>query len=940
MDIVRFLFVLLVFIGSHSGISQGKFDKLIEAGKFSKVEKKIEKKLSKDSRALDYLYSKVMLYNTRDYKDYSTELAYQLGDELANKFVSLPQNDQTKYGKDGLTSLSISSLRSSVIQNAYDDVMVSTDIAQYEAFLQFYKTMDEGKRVQLKTRIYELAYQQVKEQNSVEAYNNFLNDYPLAPQKNTVILSRNKKAFENAKEENTAEAFKVFIYTYPDAIQVNMAWQYIYKMEFDRVSASTNYRDYVSYMSEYPKSPFKSVAEEKYELYLYQEKTRSQSMDDYISFIQDYPKNRYRNEAINRAFQVGVKSNDFLMLKYVAEKLGSYGEISAIVQSMYQIIRMDGRSSYLNKFYGEYGEYVDELMYKKDLEVALRYDNLNLKDISFTNYNEIDQFIRDAAPRAIGLNALISMCRAPIDAENWSEATKVFKKYRSDFDGNKDYNKTLALLEESVINDFKKTPIDEKLNTEDGNEYVPIMSADGTKIFFCGQFRPDNLGGEDIFISTMNGLSWSEPRLMEELCTYNNNEAPLSITVDGTKMTLFINGKVYETNKTINGWSEPELMDDNINQGTWNADLNYTGDGQAVLFTSIREGGYNYASESRQSNYYASDIYVSIKDMNGEWQEPINLGPIINTAYTERTPFLHPDMKTLYFSSNGHGGLGGLDVFMCTRLSEESWTEWSEPINLGKYFNTSGSNWGYKITTDGKRAYFSEQKSSKETNQDLFWLKLPPRLRPELVATIKGNLKDREEKPIGARLVIQDLASGNVVAEANSDPTNGEFFVVLPLGKIYGYHVDKKEFYPISGNIDLREEDNAVEKLDNIEMVTFEEMIKEGLAVPVNNLFFDFGKSDLLPESKPELKRIAKILLEAPDLKIRVEGHTDNVGSEEFNHNLSLKRCNAVKHFLISEGCSPDQVKTIGYGQEKPKATNETEGGRAQNRRVELRFIK
>lgn len=927
-------FLVLPFIG----FSQGKYDNLIEAGKYSKAEKKINKKLAKNSNAYDCVYSKCLLLNTRGFDGYSTKEAYTIVGNMDKGIKQLSASDREKYLNAGLSSKAINSLKNAIISNAFDDVMKLENIEDYKQFLNFYTSVDDGKRSQVQNKIYTLAFEEAKKIKTAKAFNNFLNEYPNAPQRKTAITMRNNAAFSEAKEENTVEAFMVFIHTYPNASFVDKAWQFVYKLEYESLSSSTNYRVYKRYMRDYPNSPYNSAAQDKYELYLFQEKTKSGSLDDYISFIQDYPSNKHRSEAIHNAFHVGSQSKDFLKLQYVAEKLSNYGEISEIVDAMYKIIQADGRSSYLEKFHREYGEYIDDLNYDKDIALGYRYDNINLQSITFENYNTIDAFIRDAAPKSIALKALISMCRNPIDATNWNEAAKIFKKYRSDFIGNKAYAKTLLLLEEYVMDDFKKISFGAKVNSEEGQEYIPIVTADGNVLYFCGRNRNDNIGNEDIYVAYNNGLDWQAPKVMDRLSSYDKNEAPESITIDRTQMTLFINGDLYETEKTIDGWSVPEMMGDYINQGKWNSDVSYTGDQQAVLFTSQREGGYNYVIETEKGRSYPTDIYVSVKDEYDNWQEPINLGSTINTMFTERTPFLHPDMKTLYFSSNGHGGLGHLDVYMCTRLTEDSWTEWSTPVNIGKYFNTSGDNWGYKISTNGKKAYFSEEKSTKDQNQGLFWTKLPPRLRPELVATIKGNLKDRDEKPIAAHLVIEDLTSGDFVAEANSDPTSGDFFVVLPLGKIYGYHVEKNEFYPMSGNIDLRQEEDAVEKLDNIEMITFAEMINEKLAVPVNNLFFDFGKSDLLPTSKPELKRIAEIL-KTGDLKISIEGHTDNVGDDDSNYKLSLRRCNAVKLYLILQGVSPSQMETIGFGSTEPVASNETEEGRALNRRVELRFI-
>ena len=321
-----------------------------------------------------------------------------------------------------------------------------------------------------------------------------------------------------------------------------------------------------------------------------------------------------------------------------------------------------------------------------------------------------------------------------------------------------------------------------------------------------------------------------------------------------------------------------------------------------------------------------------------QWTEPESLGYQINTPYAERTPFLHPDMKTLYFSSDGHGGIGKLDVFKSTRLADSCWNCWSKPINLGKEINTEESDWGYKISTDGEKAYFSKKKSAKE-NEDIYWLNLPPHLRPDFVATVSGKLLDINNKPVAAEIKWEDLQTGKSVGQSKSDPSDGSFFIVLPLGKIYGYYINKDEYFPISNNLDLRNNNKPIEIVSDIKLVAFKQMIEEGTAVSINNLFFNFGKYDLLPYSIPELKRVAKII-NNNNLKVEINGHTDNIGDDKNNQVLSEKRAGAVKDFLITEGCSASLLTIVGFGKTQPIASNDNENGRAKNRRVELKFVK
>ena len=330
------------------------------------------------------------------------------------------------------------------------------------------------------------------------------------------------------------------------------------------------------------------------------------------------------------------------------------------------------------------------------------------------------------------------------------------------------------------------------------------------------------------------------------------------------------------------------------------------------------------------------NIYISNLDSNGAWGDPILIGDSINTPYSERTPFLHPDLKTLYFSSDGHGSLGKLDVYKSTRLSDSCWNCWSTPVNMGKEINTIESDWGYKISTDGKTAYFAKSIGESD-NQDIFTLKIPKHLRPDMVAQISGKIVDSDDKAIETDLRWEDLATGEIIGQAKSDPSDGSYFIVLPLGKNYGYFVDNEDYFPLSNNLDLTEMESAVNLSNNVKILSIDEMIKDGTPVPMNNLFFIFAKSNLLNESIPELKRVAKIIKDK-SLQIELSGHTDNIGNDKDNQKLSEARAKSARDYLISIGCNSENIIAKGYGSENPLESNVTDEGRAKNRRVEIKI--
>ena len=328
------------------------------------------------------------------------------------------------------------------------------------------------------------------------------------------------------------------------------------------------------------------------------------------------------------------------------------------------------------------------------------------------------------------------------------------------------------------------------------------------------------------------------------------------------------------------------------------------------------------------------DLFVSLKNEQDAWSSPFNLGTILNTPFKERSPFLHPDMRTLYFSSNGHGGLGGLDVYKTTRIGE-GWTEWTEPVNLGKEINTTGDDWGYKISTDGSMAYFAANFSGD--GEDLFKIDLPDAAKPQKVATIEGILADVDGKPITGIIVVEDLETGKIITSVNTDPNTGEYFIPLPYGKLYSYIVEADGHFPKSHLIDLRSVEKAQTIETEITIPSIEQMIDRQLAIPLNNLFFDTDKATIKTESFPELDRLVE-LINQNKLDVHIAGHTDNVGTAEYNQSLSEKRAEATKAYLVSHGCDISAIEVTGFGLSKPVAENSSEAGRSLNRRVEISF--
>ena len=406
---------------------------------------------------------------------------------------------------------------------------------------------------------------------------------------------------------------------------------------------------------------------------------------------------------------------------------------------------------------------------------------------------------------------------------------------------------------------------------------------------------------------------------MEELNTFFGNEAPLNISSDGTELIGFVSGEISKSVRGLAGWEAFEPMPE-LNIGGWNADAQLVSTKEAYLFASRDDYTDNV------------DLYVAKVDRNGRILTPELLGSTINTPYDERTPFLHPDMKTLYFSSEGHGGYGGLDVFMSRRLADTCWNCWSEPVNLGWAINSTAREWGFKISTDGKMAYYSK-------DGDIHTLELPEEVRPELVATVEGTLVDRYDQAASADIVWEDLETGSAVGRASTDPVTGRYFIVLPTGKIYGYFVVAEGYFGTSSSLDLRNQTQFEVVQEDIELVYLEDALdaEKDLTIRINNLFFEYGSDKLTPLSNAELLRVATLLLES-QRKVKLTGHTDNIGGEAYNLELSKKRASSVKQAFIELNVPAELLEVDGAGESMPVAPNDTEQGRKKNRRVELEF--
>jgi outer membrane protein OmpA-like peptidoglycan-associated protein len=332
----------------------------------------------------------------------------------------------------------------------------------------------------------------------------------------------------------------------------------------------------------------------------------------------------------------------------------------------------------------------------------------------------------------------------------------------------------------------------------------------------------------------------------------------------------------------------------------------------------------------------SKDIYVSFYEADGKWSEPLNLGSDINTASIELTPFLASDGHTLYFSSYGYSGYGDADMYVSRRL-DDTWTNWTEPMNLGPTFNSSVWDASYTIDAKGEYAYFVSYKNSIGRSADIFRAKLPQSVKPEPVALVHGTVYNSKTKePIGGEITYEILATGKEAGAALAEPGTGKYKITLPLNQTYAFWANAKGFLAIDENISLKN----LHEYKVIKKDLYLTPIEVGQTIRLNNLFFVQSTDSLLQESFPELNRMAKVLDENPSLEIVLEGHTDIGGSPIKNMELSKQRVQVIKLYLMKKGISGNRIGMKAFGSTQPITRLRDEVSKKLNRRVEFRIVK
>lgn len=474
------------------------------------------------------------------------------------------------------------------------------------------------------------------------------------------------------------------------------------------------------------------------------------------------------------------------------------------------------------------------------------------------------------------------------------------------------------------------------------DEVNPLISPDGKTIYFIRNDHPKNtfknMPTQDIWYSVINNedSTWSEAKHADFPFNQRQFNAVCGISPSGK--TLLIKGayrsgkykgRGYSFSHYKRGkWTLPEMLKiediDKMSLGIYNGAY-LSADGKILLM---------YFSEVKGDR--SGDLYVSFLKQDQTWTKPKNLGKDLNTPYLEASPFLATDGKTLYFTSTRPGGYGDADIYRSVRL-DNSWESWSSPENLGEPINSEKRETYYSISASGDYGYMVI-KPGKFGKSDIIKIKMEEKQKPEPVVLVYGKVLDTKTgKPINKEVEIkyESLSDETISGTTNSDAETGDYKIILPKGSKFIYFAGTKGYLNESESIDLSELSEYSEIKKDLKLVP----IEKDYHAELSNLFFKTGSSEIEPASYPELNRLVELMKLNPKLIIEIEGHTDNIGEENYNMALSTERAKAVRLYLLDHNIPSKRVSFIGYGETKALADNNTEEGRSKNRRVEFKIL-
>jgi outer membrane protein OmpA-like peptidoglycan-associated protein/tetratricopeptide (TPR) repeat protein len=590
-----------------------------------------------------------------------------------------------------------------------------------------------------------------------------------------------------------------------------------------------------------------------------------------------------------------------------------------------------------------YPDAISALKQAVDADTGFQFAYIQLGDV-YRRLKSYDQS-KMAYEKAVKINPSVdmrvfySLAESQLNTGDYEPAVQNLKLFLSKYSGSdqkliakaKKYLADAEFAAAAVKNPQPYEPLNmgAAINTK-YHEYFPALTADGATMIFSRVIDSN----EDFFIAQKdkNGEWGAAVPMSNVINTKNYNEGAQSLSPDG--MYLYFTGcnrpdsygscDIYVSHKTGKNWDKPFNLGSTVNSNCWDSQPAISPDGETLYFSSNRPGGFG-----------GYDLWKATLKGDGTWNKPENLGPEINTAYDENTPYMHPDGQTLYFSSDGWPGFGNKDIFFSRIGADQKWTK---PQNLGYPINTFNEETGLIVTPDGQEGLFSSNLKDGYGDLDLYHFRMPAAAKPQPITYVKGIVMDKATlEPLASTVLVVNLATKKKQFNDYTAKQTGTFLAVMPMGSSYALNVSADGYLFYSDHFELKDSINGKKPL---ELKVYLEKIKTGLNITLKNIFFDTNKYELLPSSITELATLIELMKDNPKLNIEIQGYTDDIGNAEQNLQLSKNRAKAVYDYLVGNGINMERMDYKGYGETKAIASNSTEEGRQRNRRTSFVITK
>ncbi|MEM6347471.1 MAG: OmpA family protein [Bacteroidota bacterium] len=476
-------------------------------------------------------------------------------------------------------------------------------------------------------------------------------------------------------------------------------------------------------------------------------------------------------------------------------------------------------------------------------------------------------------------------------------------------------------LVDAPMRDAASFPLDSMLTDSSRDESAPRVSPDGRTIYFSVSRPSENLSQGQVWYTHFQGDTlWTPPEPLFASASAQRQEV---FFINKEHDALWLSGNPYQVkNYRDSSWSKSVLGEI--------PKLNHSGEPPSYSLTTGKE--VMILSLDRSDSYGERDLYVCFKT-GDSWSAPKHLGADVNTWGEEITPYLMADNKTLIFASSGRPGYGQVDLYMSVRQSN-TWTDWSEPLNLGPGINSKYWDTHYLPLKNPRRAYMAKQDSSGDF--DLYTVRIPEDYEALGIARVFGSVRNQKNGALlSSKVSIKALTGDSLAVEvATLSPAQG-YQTLLPFGKAYSIYANVLGYFPIVDTLDMR----ALDRFREVKQDLWVRPLEIGQVIQLREVYFKRAQAEMLAESYPELDRLVLLMQALPKLKIEIQGHTDNIGQPEELQFLSEDRAETVRIYLLDHGIAADRISSQGFGATRPVASNENPATRHLNRRVEFEII-